>query len=276
MSNPSTGTGVGVHGVDFSGAAEPGESVWLTTGAWDGDRLRVTRARSATEAFGAGDRETVFAGLRRFVRAGDVTGLDVSFGLPRAVLPEDVGTWVESIRWVAETYGEGDALSAQAAWKDRARESEADGVELKRATDAPVGASSPYSFITRYQTFHALRDLFAPVLDEVAVEPMVPGEGPILVETYPAGTLRELGLPDRKYKDDRKYEDGPERRKRILDGLVGWGVDLPDGARGRYLGDPEGDALDSLVACVATARAVEARFAVDEERYDPVEGYIYV
>ena len=36
--------------------------------------------------------------------------------------------------------------------KERARASDADGVELKRRTDDAVGANSPYSFITYYRT----------------------------------------------------------------------------------------------------------------------------
>jgi hypothetical protein len=268
---------VQVTGVDFSGASEPGEDVWLTAGEWDGQRLRVTDARPASEAFGASGREAVLAALRAFVADGGVTGLDFSFGLPRAVLPDGVDSWTESLRWVDECeYA--DALAAQADWKDRARVSDADGVELKRATDRPVGASSPYSFITRYQTFHGMRDLLWPLVREgaVAVQPMVPCEGATLVEAYPAGTLRDLGLPDRKYKDDAKYPDGPAKRETILDGLVAWGAEVPAPVRERLVGDREGDALDSLVAAVATARAVESEFRVAEARYDPVEGYIYV
>ncbi|MFC7225976.1 DUF429 domain-containing protein [Salinirubellus salinus] len=267
-----------VTGVDFSGSAEPGEDVWLTTGEWDGQRLRVTDARPASEAFDASGRRAVLAGLRAFVREGDVTGLDFSFGLPRPVLPESVDSWAASLGWVREReYA--DALAAQADWKDRARASDADGVELKRATDRPVGASSPYSFITRYQTFHGMRDVLGPLVRDgaVSVQPMVDRDADAtLCEIYPAGTLRDLGLPDTKYKDDANYPDGPERRERILDGLVACGVEVPDPIRERLLGDPEGDALDSLVATVATAWAVDSGFAVEEDRYDPVEGYIYV
>lgn len=267
-----------IHGVDFSGSAEPGEDVWLTTGEWDGHRLRVTDARPASEEFDASGREAVLAGLRAFLREGDVTGLDFSFGLPRAVLPESVDSWAASLRWVHNREYD-DALAAQADWKDRARASDADGVELKRATDRPVGASSPYSFITRYQTFHGIRDVLLPLVENeaVAVQPMVGRESDAtLCEVYPAGTLRALGLPDRKYKDDVKYPEGPERREAILTGLVEWGAEVPETLRRRLLGDPEGDALDSLVAAVATARAVASAFEVATGWYDAVEGYIYV
>ena len=266
-----------LHGVDFSGASDPGESVWLTTAEPTSDGIEVIDCRSAREAFGATGRDEVLAALRSFPGEDDVMGVDASFGLPRPVLPDRVAAsddWREAVRWVAEEYADGDALGAQADWKDRARASDADGVELKRRTDGPTGANSPYSFITRYQTFHAMRDLLAPVLDSVSVEPMVAGDGPTLIEVYPAATLRDLGLPDRKYK-----EPGTEaraKRERILVGLCEWGVELPDSFEERVLGDTDGDALDSLLAAVATARAVESGFVVEEGRYDPVEGYIYV
>ena len=270
-----------LHGVDFSGASDPGESIWLTTAEPTDDGLRVLECRSARETFGATKRSEILAALRAFPDEGEVMGVDASFGLPRPVLPESVAAsddWRETVRWVAEAYAETDALAAQADWKDRARQSDADGVELKRRTDGPIGASSPYSFITRYGTFHAMRDLLAPMLGSVSVPPMVSGGSdghePTLIEVYPAGTLRDLGLPDRTYK-----EPGPEareKRERILAGLLDWGVELPETFEEPVLGDSGGDALDSLVAAVATARAVASGFVVDEDRYDRVEGYIYV
>jgi hypothetical protein len=268
-----------LHGVDFSGASEPGESVWLTTAEPTNDGIEVADCRSAREAFGATGRDEVLAALRSFPDRGDVMGVDASFGLPRHVLPDDVTAtddWREAVRWVAEEYADADALAAQADWKGRARASDTDGAELKRRTDGPTGANSPYSFITRYQTFHAMRDLLAPVLDSVSAPPMVPGDarGPTLIEVYPAATLRSLELPDRTYK-----EPGPEareKRQRILAGLREWGVTLPGRFEDRVLDDADGDALDSLVAAVATARAIASEFAVERERYDPVEGYIFV
>jgi hypothetical protein len=268
-----------LHGVDFSGASEPGERVWLTTAEPTGGGLRVTGCRSAREAFGATARADVLAALRSFPAEDEAMGVDASFGLPRPVLPDRLAAsddWREAVRWVAEAYADADALAAQADWKARARASDADGVELKRRTDGPIGANSPYSFITRYGTFHAMRDLLAPVLDSMSVPPMVPGDGrgPTLLEVYPAGTLRDIGLPDRTYKEPGS--EAREKRERILAGLREWGVTLPEAFEDRVLDDADGDALDSLVAAVATARAVDSGFAVEEDRYDPVEGYIYV
>jgi hypothetical protein len=307
-----------VHGVDFSGSAEPGTDIWLVSGRYDpdddpdggperdpdggperapdggpdvdGGRLRVTAARPASEAFGVTGRDAVLDELGRFLRAdldgtapGQVTGLDCSFGLPRAVLPPDVAgsdDWRQALDWVREAFPDADGRSFQTTLKERARASSADGVELKRATDGPVGASSPYSFITRYQTLHGLRDLLAPAVAAgvVAVPPMLApaADGrPAVVESYPAATLRALGLPDRKYKDDARYPEAPARRERILDGLLDRGVALDGVPRERLLADSGGDALDALVAAVAVTRNCPD-LAVDRSRYDPIEGYIYV
>jgi hypothetical protein len=232
-----------LHGVDFSGASEPGERVWLTTAEPTDDGIEVTACRSAREAFGADERREVLAALRSFPGEDELMGVDASFGLPRAVLPDRIASsddWREAVRWVAEAYEGADAIAAQADWKARARASEADGVELKRRTDGPTGANSSYSFITRYQTFHAMRDLLAPVLDSVSVPPMLPGDGrgPSLIEVYPAATLRSLGLPDRKYKDPSDPR-ARERRERILAGLCAWGVVLPERFEEPILGDAE-------------------------------------
>ncbi len=303
---------VRVHGVDFSGSAEPGDDIWLVSGwcpgaegrtasesaregssapgAGDDIDLRVTDARPASEAFGVTAREPVLRHLREFVTGAapdatptQVTGLDCSFGLPRPVLPsEDTASddWRATLDWVHETFVSDDGRSFQSALKERARASDAEGVELKRSTDGPTGASSPYSFITRYQTLHGLRDVLRPLVERgaVAIPPMVPrdGERPSLVEVYPAGTLRDQGLPDRKYKDDRTYPDAPARRERILDGLLDRGVRLEGVPRERLLADSGGDALDALVGAVAVARNARTGFATAPERYDPVEGYIYV
>lgn len=267
-----------VRGVDFSGAAEPGMSIWLTEGSWDTETktLTVEQCQSATRRFGETAREPVLAALRTWLQTGSVTGVDVSFGLPQPLLPA-VPDWSAACRWVAAEFDGVDALAMQSTLKARARENDADGVELKRRTDVVTGANSPYSFITRYQTLHAIRDVLDPLVADgrVSVEPMAPRDAEAtLLEVYPAATLRELGLPGRKYKNDPKYPNAPARRETILDGLCAWGVELDDGLRPVVLDDSGGDALDSVVAAVATARAVERAFEPIGE-YDPLEGYIY-
>ena len=146
-----------IRGIDFSGAATPGRNIWLTDGELNGDTLELTACRPAAEALGATAREPVLDALRALLRNHDgAVGLDFSFGLPAELLPVDVGGWVGSVEWFAETFAGADAPAMRETLKERARASEVDGVELKRRTDDAVGANSPYSFITYYQTLYEI------------------------------------------------------------------------------------------------------------------------
>jgi len=268
-----------VRGVDFSGSATPGHDVWLADGELDGNALEVTACRPAAEAFDATAREPVLDALRTSLRNhGGTTGLDVSFGLPAGVLPPCAESWVESVEWFADEFRDADADGMREALKQRARTSDAGGVELKRRTDDAVRANSPYSFITHYQTLYGLRDVVAPLVADgaVSVPPMQPAGGTNVVETYPAGTLRRLGTVDEGYKEDT--DAAAAARAEILAALEAApvvGVDVDEGVRERALADDGGDALDSVVATVAAARAVLRDFDPSDE-FDDREGCIYV
>jgi hypothetical protein len=56
-----------IRGIDFSGAAEPGDAIWLAEGRFDGRTLEITACRSAAEAFGKTRRAPALAAL-----AGDL------------------------------------------------------------------------------------------------------------------------------------------------------------------------------------------------------------
>jgi len=287
--------------VDFSGAERPGESVWITEAELSDGELTVESCRSARTAFDARDREAVLGGVVDRVDGVDVAGFDFPFGLPRAVIEELDGPdeWRATVPWVGEAFADADAF-AEECKRGARRATGGDRTYLRRATDDPVGAKSPYHFFTHKQAYHGITDVLAPLLDRAAeVAPMTTertttGDGPVVLETYPAGTLRRLDLPDENYKDTT--DDARRARESILRGLEteessGDGVTETAGAvddgratprvvvdgtdRERALSDDGGDALDSLIAAAGTARAVDRGFAV-ENRYDPLEGYVYV
>ena len=88
----------------------------------------------------------------------------------------------------------------------------------------------------------------------VSVPPMeAPGESTV-IEIYPAGTLRRLDTVDEGYKEST--DEAAARRETILEALSAatkLEVDLPASVRERALEDDGGDALDSVIAAVATA-----------------------
>ncbi|MEF8808340.1 DUF429 domain-containing protein [Natronomonas sp.] len=269
-----------VRGIDFSGAAEPGDDIWVAEGRLDGRTLAITSCRSAADRFEVRGREAVLSSLVALLGdATGTTGVDVSFGLPAALLPDNVAEWPDATRWFAETFAESDAPTMREELKERGRASDESGVELKRRTDEAVRANSPYSFITYYQTLHGIRDVLAPLVaeDAVRVPPMQSPGTHNVIETYPAGTLRRLRTVDGRYKESG--EDAVERRAEILHVLESDRgdivVSLDDQTRETALQAPGADALDSIVAAAATARAVAMEL---EPVYDyrACEGYIYV
>jgi hypothetical protein len=271
-----------IHGVDFSGARQAGRKIRIASGVLN-DGLRIERCRSVAETIDTAERGPALEHLRQFLASASgraVVGLDFSFGVPRRVTDaEDWRAFVrgfdfESVEEMIDTY------------VGRTRErTDGERTYLKRATDEETGASSPYGFIVASQTLYGIRDVLRPLArnEGVSVLPMDdPGKNePWLCEVYPAATLRDLNLPDETYKNDAKYSDARSRRERIVSGLREAGLSFAEeGIAETAIADSGGDALDSIVAAVAIARALRenqlttASGSLDEHRY--LEGHIYV
>lgn len=285
----SIGEGVPIYGVDFSGAADAGANLWLAAGRATEPALRVEVCAPAVEVLAdwydgppTTDRDATLAALRAFVRsldAGSVVALDVSFGVPAPVAGGalDADCWVDALDAVA-------AFDSATAFSDRcvgwARGTgEVDGTYVRRVTDELNGAFSPYHFFVKHQTYHAARTVLRPLVagGDVHVLPMAAGEAggarPILLESYPAATLEDLGLHRERYKGGGAGER--TRRERNLDGLCDRGLGLSDGfPRERVLADEGGDGLDAVVAAFAAYRNRDD--LTPETDWRPVEGHIYV
>ena len=280
-----------VYGVDFSGARDAERNVWIAGGPSTDDGLEIETlgtARAVLDGDVSGQAEThaaLVAWLRE--RTSAAVGLDFSFGLPATLLdavddpPADWTAFLDGFPPVDCR----DPDQFEDWGKERTREAtDGERAFLKRETDGPVGASSPYGFIGSTITFHGIRDVLAPVVrgsdgGEAAatVAPMqgTTFEAPLTVlETYPAGVLDRLGLQRRNYKGASDEER--DARRRNLDGVVETtDLTVDDADRETVIENTGGDALDAVVAAAATLRAVERGFVVDGERYDPREGYIY-
>ena len=280
-----------VYGVDFSGAQDAERNIWIAGGALTDDGLEIETLGSARELLSdASGREATHAALVDWLREREsaVVGLDFSFGLPSTLLdaiddpPADWGAFLNAFPPAGCT-----GPDAFEDWgKERTREAtDGERAFLKRDTDGPVGASSPYGFIGSTITYYGVRDVLGPLVrgsdggEAVAtVAPMqtTAFEPPLtLLETYPAGVLDDLGLQRRNYKGASEAER--DARRANLDGLTS-SVDVAvrDDDREIIVDDTGGDALDAVVAAAATLRAVDDSFEYDKERYKPLEGYIYV
>lgn len=235
-----------IHGVDFSGARNAGRLIWVASGAATGRGLAIEACRPAAELLGGGRaRAEGLAALRGFiaVERDAVFGLDVPFGLPWPLVRQH-RSWEAFVRAFRARHPTAEDFRAACRAADGGR-------ELRRETDrAAATPFSPYNLRMYRQTYHALRDLLAPLLAERAVcvppmQPLVPGRA-WLLEICPAATLKKLGLY-LPYKG--RSPDLAAMRAKILKALEAEApLTVPAGLRERIVADRGGDALDSVVA----------------------------
>jgi hypothetical protein len=181
-------------GIDFSGAREPLANLWSALGEERSGKLCIRELRP--HAYRADLAAHVADGWRTAVGAADedraLWGADFPFGLPSAALEElaehGVGSWHTLLAWAADRPADEvrDMLPSY-------------GREMRR-TDTG-GALPPLDLRLYKQTVEGLRWLHE--LREsgsVSVLPQAPDAeaGAVLIEVYPSGTCRELGLPRRR------------------------------------------------------------------------------
>ena len=240
-----------VHGVDFSGAVNAGDAIWIAGGAVTSRGLELEDCRPASRLpGGTRARDGALAALRNWIAAqGEAAiGLDFPFGLPWP-LSRGYNNWEAFVRAFPSRHLSAEAFRAHC----RVR---AGGRELRRETDLVARTPfSPYNLRMYRQTWHGIRQVLAPLVaaEAVCVPPMqtLRPDRPWLLEICPASTLKRMGLY-RPYKGKTR----PHRamRREILAHLqAAAGLRLPAALRGVILADRGGDALDSVIAAV-TAR----------------------
>lgn len=260
-------------GVDFSAAREAGRAIWIAMGEDEGDRLVVTGLASAASLPDGGrDAAAAHRALRTVLAgAGEaIAGLDFPFGLPRALVAER--SWTDFAASFATRYENADVF------RDAMRRT-AGGRELKRRTDIEARVPfSAYNIRLYRQTWHGIAAVLAPLhaasaIRVVPMERAVAGK-PAVLEACPASTLKAAGLYG-SYKGA-----GPARRAartRILERLGSLGLaPLAPPFAALAVDDPGGDALDAVIATLATFRA-RADPDLDRARdaTEAIEGRVY-
>ena len=260
-----------ILGVDFSGARDAGQKIWLTVCVERDGELHVKSSAPAGTLFDADTRSACLDGLRMAIERADIAGLDFPFGLPAAVHDHD--DWRGVCSWLVNDIEGPDALQEHCVEQARAA---TDGEQsyLRRKTDERVGALSPYHWFVAAQTFYGIRNVLWPLVNEsvIAVQPMDDGDGTPVCEVYPAGTLRDVGLPAEGYKDDT--DTARQRRETIVEGLQLTPLSM-HGIEDHLVDDVGGDAIDSVLAALAAWRASRDEFAPSDP-WDASEGHIYI
>ncbi|HEY8015268.1 MAG TPA: DUF429 domain-containing protein, partial [Dongiaceae bacterium] len=194
-----------------------------------------------------------------------IIGCDFPFSLPRGHI--EAASWPDFI----DGFRHADAL----AFREHCRRSSG-GKEPKRATD--VESKTPWcAFNIRlyHQSYHGMAELLRPLVMEgkALVLPMqIPAAGlPWLIETCPASALRHFG-----WRGSYKGAALGDQRRRILRSLMEAGLlrPLPRSMQKLVANDPGGDALDSIIAAMATSQAL-ADIACGRGDGDALEGRVY-
>jgi hypothetical protein len=265
-----------IYGVDFSGARDAGRRMWIARGTAQGDTLRVETCHSADALPGSGrNRDRCLAALRDFIGANAACafGLDFPFGLPQVLVRQD--SWDD---FVLAFLGE---YTSPEEFRQFCRAA-AGGRELKRITDRESKTPfAPYNLRLYRQTYFGIRDVLHPLVrDQLAsVLPMQRrrADRPWVLEICPASTLKRAGLY-------MSYKDGPYEhraaRECILERLQATSavsISTP-AVRAAVLDNRGGDALDSVIAALATFRALRdpAHLVVESGSPYALEGYVYV
>ncbi len=266
-----------VFGVDFSGAATPGQNIWITEATRDDEQLRIEEMNAAVNRFGlkkSASRETVYTELRELVRSHSsaVFGFDFPFSLPEPLL-SDINSWKAHVETFTERFDVETATAFRQYCVETAEEETGDSGYVRRETDWRYAGQCPYQHQLVYQSYHGQRDLIAPLIleDEAKALPMQSRSDthPWLIEVYPAATLSKLELYRQGYKN---HPESPARRAQNIERLRNQGVLISE-ADAKTCRDND-NAHDSLLAAVATLHALETNFG-SEQNAPRIEGQIF-
>ena len=257
-----------IFGVDFSGARDAGRRIRIAEGEASPKGLRILACRPAEELRGgARERGPALVALRQFIaqHRDAIFGCDFPFALPREIA--SARTW--------DSFIAGFDYADAATFREACRRL-SPGREPRRETDRD--ARTPWcAFNLRlyHQTYWGLAGLLRPLVSAraVAVLPMQePASGLAwMIETCPASVLKHLN-----WKGSYKSASLADERRAILQLLERRGhlASLDGKLADRIFADPGGDALDSVIAALATARAL-GDIASGRGSGDKIEGRVY-
>ena len=243
-----------VVGIDFSGARDAGNKIWIATGILRDSGVEITSCFPARDLPNAGSaRELALPALVDYI-AGEteaVFGLDFPFSLPADLIGE--ATWELFVAAFNRRFASADEFRS-------ACNAATGGRELKRRTD--VEARVPfcvYNLRLYRQTFEGITNVLYPLIRErraIVIPLQQPRPGlPTIAEICPASLLKAEGLYWPYKGRTPKHRQG---RLAIIRRLAERGL-LHKPARRLHrvlVDDPGGDALDGAIAAIGAARAI--------------------
>jgi len=266
-----------IYGIDFSGAKDAGNKIWIAKGVPVGDRLLIEECFRAAGLPNSGKRvETCLPALVHLIRSetNAAFGFDFPFGLPASLVKEK--TWEQFVAAFPEKY------RSPEAFRESCRQANLGG-ESKRKTDTEARTPfSPYNLRLFKQTYHGISGVLFPLVRDggACVLPFsepVAGK-PWILEICPASTLKHLmkkRVPSYKGPKEVHRESRRQLLANVLKERAVFGKNK--GIKDMILSDRGGDALDSVIAAVAAFNVIQKGdvFIPDDNGYWKIEGYVY-
>ncbi len=265
-----------IYGIDFSGAKDAGKRIWIAKGIPKGKNLLIKECFRVRDLPNSGRQpEVCLPALVNLIQSDQnaVFGFDFPFGLPDSLVMGK--TWEEFVLSFPKKY------KSPEVFRDECRNTNG-GHELKRQTDMDAHTPfSPYNLRLYKQTYHGISKILFPLVQErgASVLPFQEPDNnkPWLLEICPASTLRSLGLHGNPYKG--RTERHRNYRAQILQDVLKAGLIIIDNKiKNKIIADKGGDALDSVIAAMATLNAIKNQDTLipDDNGHWKIEGHVYV
>ena len=182
-----------IYGIDFSGAKDAGNQIWIAKGVPDGEGLVIEACLRAKELPNSGkDIKVCLAAIVNLVKSNPkaVFGFDFPFGLPTSLVQEI--TWEDFVLAFPRKYENPEAF------QESCREARK-GKELKRETDKESRTPfSSYNLRLYKQTYFGISSILSPLVlgDRARILPMQRRKAgkAVVLEICPASTLKASGL----------------------------------------------------------------------------------
>jgi hypothetical protein len=257
-----------IFGLDFSGARKAGRLIWLAEAERGANGLRILSCMPAADLPGSdANREAALAALRKFIAAtpGAIFGCDFPFSLPQHLI--QAKSWPDFLAGFDHAHA--------AAFRDHCR-GLSPGEEPKRMTDKE--SKTPwcaFNIRLHHQTYHGLTGLLRPLVAQHRAV-VLPMQKPLedrawMIETCPASTLAHLGLRVPYKGTNLRRQRGLIARQLVK---LGWLSPLPAVIEQTLLDNKGGDALDSIIAAIATSAAL-TEIENGKAGGDRLEGRVY-
>ncbi len=263
-----------IFGVDFSGARDAGKAIWIAQGMRRRGTFEIATCRPLGAGGGASKSPVeCCAELVALIATNPaaIFGFDFPFSLTRDLIPD--ARWEDWVLAFPHRFVTADAFRAECRRRTNGR-------EPRRATD--VAAKTPWGCFNLKlyrQTYYGIGHLLHALVRDrcAAVVPMQPPAAGLawVVEVCPASFLKSAQLywPYKGATLARR-----QARSDILRAMVerGWLRALAPDIETIALENAGGDALDSIIAALATHRVVAARVVrAAADPLEAIEGRVY-